>query len=75
MPTCRRSWCCGGDEDFLREQNEKWVAELKEVGAPVEDYMALGQDHLWPTWHWKKPAKDSYDRMVRFLDEQLKGKQ
>ncbi|OGP59181.1 MAG: hypothetical protein A2V67_07750 [Deltaproteobacteria bacterium RBG_13_61_14] len=61
-----------GEEDFLREQNEKWVAELKEVGAPVEGYMALGQDHLWPTWHWKKPAQDSYDRMVKFLDEQLK---
>jgi len=62
-----------GEEDFLREQNEKWVADLKQAGAPVEGYMALGQDHLWPTWHWKKPAQDSYDRMVKFLDEQLKG--
>lgn len=61
-----------GEKDMLREQNEKWVAELQAAGAPVEGYMAMGQDHLWPTWHWKQPAKDSYDRMVKFLDERLR---
>lgn len=61
-----------GEKDFLREQNENWVAALEAAGAPVEGYMAMGQDHLWPTWHWKKPAQDSYDRMVQFLDARLK---
>lgn len=60
------------EEEFLREANETWVQSLKDTGAPVESYMELGQDHVWPTWHFKKPAQQTYDRMIRFLDEQFK---
>ena len=62
-----------GEKDFLRPFNEDWVKKLQEIGAPVEEYMQPGVDHLWPTWHWTKSAIQTYDRMIKFLDEQLKG--
>ncbi len=60
------------EEEGLREANEDWIAALEAAGAPVQSYMEPGVDHLWPTWHWRKPAKNTYDRMVRFLDERFK---
>lgn len=62
-----------GEEDFLREENEKWVETLKSAGAPVQGYMVPGAEHVWPTWHWQKSAVESYSIMVAFLNEQLKG--
>ena len=62
-----------GEKDFLRPMNEKWVEDLKGVGAPVQSYMEPGVEHIWPTWHWTKPAIDTYNVMVKFLDSQLKG--
>lgn len=59
------------EEEDLRAANEDWIRRLNEAGVPVESHMQPGVDHLWPTWHWKKPAQESYDRMVRFLDENL----
>lgn len=63
-----------GGKDFLREDGETWVKQLKEVGAPFESYLQPEVDHLWPTWHWTKPAQETYDRMIEFLNQQLKGK-
>jgi len=60
------------EEEGLREANEIWIEKLKEAGAPVESYMELGVDHVWPTWHWREPAQNTYARMVSFLDEQFK---
>lgn len=62
-----------GEKDFLRQDNETWVKQLNAVGAPVESYMQPGVDHLWPTWHWTRPAKQTYDRMIEFLDQKLKS--
>jgi acetyl esterase/lipase len=62
-----------GEKDFLRPMNEKWVEDLKRVGAPVQSYMEPGAEHIWPTWHWTKSAIDSYNVMIKFLDQQLKG--
>jgi len=61
------------EKEELRADNENYIAALKAVGAPVESYMQPGENHLWPTWHWKKSAQQTYDRMIKFLDENLKG--
>jgi len=62
-----------GEKDFLRPDNEEWVAALKAAGAPVQGYMVPGAEHVWPTWHWSKKAIESYSIMVAFLNEQLQG--
>ena len=59
------------EDEWLREANEKWIKALNEAGAPVESYMQPDKDHLWPTWHWQKAAKQTYDRMIEFMDLKL----
>lgn len=61
-----------GEKDFLRAYNEDWVKKLETVGAPVESWMQPKVDHLWPTWHWTAAATQTYDRMVKFLNERVK---
>jgi len=60
------------EEEGLRPANEDWIEMLEQAGVPVASHMELGEDHLWPTWHFKKSAKNSYDKMIEFLDEQFK---
>jgi acetyl esterase/lipase len=60
------------EEEWLREANENWIKLMEEAGAPVESYMQPGVDHLWPTWHWREPAQQTFARMVEFLDGQFK---
>jgi len=69
MPPSMVIW---GEKDFLRPENEKWVAALKAAGAPVQEYMVARAQHLWPVWHWSKPAIESYGIMLAFLDTHLK---
>ena len=61
------------EKEDLRPVNEQWAQLLAQAGDPVESYMQPGENHLWPTWHWKKSAKQTYDRMAKFLDDQLKN--
>ncbi len=60
-----------GDEE-LREANENWIAALEAAGAPVTSYMEPDVDHVWIIWHWKKPALNTYAKIVEFLDSELK---
>jgi acetyl esterase/lipase len=59
------------EKEGLRPAAEDWVNRMKETGAPVESYMEPGVNHAWPSFHWRKPAQNTYDRMIKFLDENL----
>jgi acetyl esterase len=60
------------EKEPLRKHEEKWIAALQSAGAPVESYMQPNVNHLWVTWHNTKAAQQTYDRIVKFLDETLK---
>jgi len=59
------------DKDFLLKDNQQWFELIDQAGVKAELYIEPGVTHLWPTWHWKKPAKQTYDRMIKFLNENL----
>jgi len=61
------------EEEGLRPAAEDWVERMEDIGAPVEWYMEPGVNHAWPSFHWRPPAQRTYDRMIEFFDEQLKG--
>jgi acetyl esterase/lipase len=61
-----------GEKDFLRPENENWVAALQAAGASVQGSRVPRADHLWPLWHWSKSALESYRLMLAFLDTHLK---
>lgn len=62
---------CGGKE-HLQVAAKEWVDKLRGVGAPAELYMQPGARHNWPTNHWKTPAKETYDRIIEFMDRHMK---
>ncbi|MEO8352858.1 MAG: alpha/beta hydrolase-fold protein [Chthoniobacteraceae bacterium] len=45
----RLLWIACGQEDFLRERNEKFVEALKEMGVKDSWNLTKG-DHSWPIW-------------------------
>lgn len=59
------------EDDFLRKDAEEWIKILEDSGATFDQYMQPDREHLWPTWHWQKAAKQTYDIMIEFLDENL----
>jgi dipeptidyl aminopeptidase/acylaminoacyl peptidase len=62
---------CGGKEN-LQASTREWVDKLKKAGAPAEFYIQPGARHAWPTKHWKTPAKETYDRLIEFMDKHMK---
>jgi acetyl esterase/lipase len=63
-----------GTSDFLFWENLKYVRALKKAGAPVELWVYPGMPHAFLNDYWKKHGQRGYDRMVEFLDQELKGK-
>jgi acetyl esterase/lipase len=61
-----------GPLDPLYHENRAYERKLKQVGAPVEFYLARGQTHAFLNYFWKKPAQQAYDAMAAFLDRNLK---
>jgi len=47
--TLRLLWIAVGQEDFLRQRNEEFVATLKEKGVKHE-WLLTGGNHSWPVW-------------------------
>ncbi len=45
----RLLWIACGEDDFLRERNEKLIAALKEAGVKHSWELTKG-DHSWPIW-------------------------
>lgn len=45
----RLLWIACGQDDFLRERNEKFVATLTEIGVKHSWELSKG-DHSWPIW-------------------------
>jgi acetyl esterase/lipase len=60
------------EKEGLRVAAEEWVTILEEKGATVESYMEPGQNHPWPSYHWKEPAQNTFNRMIEFMDQHLK---
>ncbi len=56
----------------LCPHEEKWIAALQAAGAPVESHMQPNVNHLWVTWHNTRAAKETYDRMIEYLNKYLK---
>jgi acetyl esterase/lipase len=63
---------CGGKEG-LRFPSKEWAESLRAVGAPVELHEQPGQKHTWLLNYWKPPTRQTYDRMIEFLDKHLKS--
>lgn len=61
-----------GGKERLQVASEEWVDKLRDVGARVELYIQSGARHNWPTQHWKTPAKETYDRIIEFMDRYMK---
>lgn len=61
-----------GDKDGLYDQNAEYVEALKKVGAPVEFEVYPGLGHAFLNNFWAPEGTNGYDRIVRFMDEQMK---
>jgi acetyl esterase len=61
-----------GSADPLYWENRKYVNALKKAGDPVEFQVYPGQPHAFLNDFWAPHGKKGYDRMIKFLDEQLK---
>lgn len=62
-----------GDLDFLYAENLKYVDALQEAGAPVELWVHGGQTHAFLNNYWEEKGVRGYDRMIEFLDRELKS--
>ena len=63
-----------GNLDFLYQENLKYVKALTTAGDPVELYIAPGQAHGFLDRYWEPATQAAYDRIIAFLDRQLKGR-
>ena len=61
-----------GDLDPLYSANKAYVEALKKVGAPVEFWVYHGQSHAFLNSFWSEKGTRGYDRIIAFLDKQLK---
>lgn len=61
-----------GTLDTLFFHSQAYVRELKAKGSPVEFHVVNLQPHAFLSFYWTKAAARGYDRIIRFLDEQLK---
>ena len=64
-----------GNRDVLYLENQSYVKALKKAGARVELYVAKGQAHGFLDRYWEAPTQRAYDRIIAFLDKNLKGNQ
>jgi acetyl esterase/lipase len=63
---------CGGKEN-LQIGSREWADNVRRAGSDVELYVQAGQRHSWLLKYWKPATKQTYDRIIQFLDEQLKS--
>ncbi len=61
-----------GDKDFLYKANLEYVDALKAVGAPVELWVYPGQSHAFLNNYWEENGRTGYDRILEFMDQELK---
>lgn len=61
-----------GDKDGLYQENMNYVEALRKVGAPVELEVFPGLGHAFLNYYWESKGINGMDRMVRFMDEQMK---
>jgi acetyl esterase/lipase len=63
---------CGGKE-HLQIASREWAESVRRAGAKAELYVQAGQRHFWLLKYWTLPTKQTYDRIIRFLDNHLKS--
>jgi acetyl esterase/lipase len=61
-----------GNLDPLYPLSIVYVNALKAEGAPVEMWVYPGQTHAFLNYFWKKNGKKGYDKMIEFMDKQMK---
>ena len=63
-----------GDVDPLYFENKSYVEALQKAGDPVEFWVYHGQTHAFLNNFWNSSGTKGYDRIIKFFDEQMKGK-
>ena len=63
---------CGGKE-HLQIASREWAESVRQAGAKVELHVQAGQRHSWLLNYWKPSTKQTYDRIIQFLDKHLKS--
>ncbi len=63
-----------GSEDPLRGENKHYVEAVKAAGNPIELWVFPGQGHAFLNYFWDERGQKGCERMLQFLDQNLKAR-